>query len=397
MDLSGLSALGPGIMQGQQQQQQLQQRQLENEQAQMALQQLIRQRQGAQWMAGGGNADAFNTLNPTRPGGAPPQPGMPPQASSPLPRDALPGGAAGAPPAPLAAPGAAGGMPAAPMSAGPGMSPMQSAAAPDAGAQQPQDQSGLDQYDPLQSMRMVMGVADFIQQRYKASTGQDMDPQTLMEQVERVANLSNKFTPAQRLGMQGSIAQLRADTSTRNTDVRTDTQKGIADVRADVSRANTGDRINSSEKIAGGRNATALAVAGGHDATSRANTGDRVAASNDRAAMVDTRQRELADAQNKLKADIAANRDTTASRNALNSAKSRLDTARIQMGQAPTETLDEGGAPAPKAKPGGKAWTPPAGLPPPTGIADGTKARGADGKVAAVLKGGKWTAPPAGS
>lgn len=397
MDFSGLSAVGPGIMQGEQQQALLQQRQIENQQAQMALQQLMRQRQGAQWMNGGGMADAFNAQNPSRPGGAP----APQQPV--LPRDTPQPGAAGAPPAPLAAPGVAGGMPApmTPPAAGPsgGAPPQmqQPAAAPDAGGQQDQ---GLEQYDPLQSMRMVMGLADFIQQRYKASTGQDMDPQTLMEQVERVANLSNKFTPAQRLGMQGSIAQLRADTSSNNTDKRVGAQRDIADLRADTSTSNTDKRVSASRDIAGGRNATALAVAGGHDATSRANTGDRVTASNDRAAMVDTRQRELADAQNKLKADIAANRDTTASRNALNSAKSRLDTARIQMGQAPTESLDDSGAAAPAPKPakgGGKAWTPPAGLPAPTGVAEGTKARGVDGKVAAVIKGGKWTAPPAGS
>lgn len=392
MDFNALSAVGPGIVQGQQQQALLQQRQIEAQQQQLALDALNRQRTGAAWMGGGGMSDAFNAMNPKA---SPAAPSAPPTPD--LPRG-TPSGVAGAPPEPLAAPGATGGMPAphpdvaatqhmlanagfdpgaidgvlgpktqaaldAYKAANTGAAPAAGPATPDAPGATPdaapapaaaadpaQSQGGLDQYDPMQSMRMVMGLADFIQKRYKEHTGQDMDPQTLMEQVQRVAELSNKFTPAQRLGMQGSIAQLRSDTSMRNTDVRTGTQKDIADNRNTTSRDNTKDRVQGSKDVANIGANSRVTVGAGHDAASTANTNTRVGGQNDRAGMVDTRVRDLAAAQNQLKADIAAGRNTTASRNALNAAKARLASAQIQMGKEPTETLDDSGAPAPAPK-----------------------------------------------
>jgi hypothetical protein len=431
VDFGALSAVGPGIMRGQQQQAEVQQQQLQNEQTQAALAAIARARQGASW-AGAGNLGAgFDAANPS-------------PASPLLPRGAPPGGVAGAPPAPSAAPGGVGGMPSplptdtlalqqhlkqagfdpgaldgvmgprtqsaldaykaaqppspAPDAAAPA-DPGQMAGGGSADVGSPPSQEGgsppgqID-YDPMQSMRQVMHLADFIGHAYKQQTGQDMDPQTLLEQVERVSKLANAFTPAQRVGMQGAVAQLRAVTSTGNNVRSNETRASIADNHDATSASNTDKRVEQSDKNNKRTTSTSRANNADSNATSASNNANTNNTRRDLAGLVDTRQRELAKAQNDLKAAIAAGKDTAAMQRAVLAAKSRLDVANVQMGKEPAADA----APAPAAAPkGAKAWSPPAGLPPARGIADGTKARGSDGKVAAVARGGQWVAPPAGS
>jgi hypothetical protein len=384
VDFGALSAVGPGIMRGQQQQAEMQQQQLQNQQTQAALAAIARARQGASW-AGAGNLGAgFDAANPS-------------PMSTPLPRGAPPGGVAGAPPAPSAAPGGVGGMPsplptdtlalqqhlkqagfdpgaldgvmgprtqaakdaytaAQPPSPAPAADPGQMAGGGSADAGSPPSQEGgsppgqID-YDPMQSMRQVMHLADFIGHAYKQQTGQDMDPQTLLEQVERVSKLANAFTPAQRVGMQGAVAQLRATTSTGNN-IRSNETRTDNNIRTTATSAsNTDKRVTQSDTNNKRTTETSRANNADTNATSAANNANSNNTRRDVAGNNDTLRRDLADKQATLKKALAEGNATAAMQRAVLAAKSRLDVANVQMGKDPGAAA----APAPAAKAGGPA------------------------------------------
>lgn len=188
-------------------------------------------------------------------------------------------------------------------------------------------------YSPMDSLRMTMQLADFIGSRYKEVTGKELAPHLLMDQVERVAKLSNQFTGAQRLAVQQGVAGLRSstalavqgeksDTSMRNTDVRTDTQRDIATGHDDTSRANTGDRVAQSDA----NNVRSTN-------TSRDNTDKRVKTSSEN----NIRNNDTSAANTDKR--VTASRD-----NADTSGQARVDAARVGFNKNPSDRWDPEGA-----------------------------------------------------
>lgn len=247
MNLSGLSAIGPGMQQGQMNVAALREKALAIQQAQMNLDASKRELAG--------QAALFQGLSPQQapPGNATPgaqaQPPMPGQSSMPMttPTKNMP--------PPQMRPGQ---IP--PPVQGPGVAPALPAGAqtqtPPGGMQQPLpgQGGGQDALSPQGQLQIITQIAQSIKQR---SPG--IDPQTLFEAVKQQISLMGALSQTQKAQLVLATDQIRAETSTdnnirttttsaENTRARDDTSVKTANIRADASIQNTQARIADADK-----------------------------------------------------------------------------------------------------------------------------------------------------
>ncbi len=305
MSFSGLSAIGPGMQQGQMNLQTLQAKAQQIQKAQMAIDASKRELQAQASLFQGlpqqaqppGNASpgqppmGQQPMGGGQPGMGAPQPPMPGQSSQPM---QPPGGM---PPPP-------GGMPGQPPM-GPQGAPQ--GGPPPGGQMQPPPQGGPGAADlsPQAQMQLLTQIAQGIKQR---SPG--IDPLTLFEAVKQQIGLMGALSNTQKQQLVFAADQIKAQVSERNTDVRADTSARNTDVRADASRD----------------------IAGGHDRTSERNTDVRSSA------MLQATQARIADADNRLnqtQAAINARQDKSISGRATAKVQTeRLSLLKTQLSQA---------------------------------------------------------------
>lgn len=238
MSFAGLSAIGPGMQQGQMNLASLQQKAQQIQQMQMQIDASKRELQAQASLFQGlpGAAQPPGNATPGgMPGGSPPpqmgqqgpQPMPPGQPSMPAQDTPFqkfgPGGQGGPPQPPMAPQGAPQG--------GPGMG----------GQQQPGGMPGAGGQDlsPQAQMQLLTQIAQSIKQR---SPG--IDPLTLFEAVKQQIGLMGALSNTQKQQLVFAADQIKAQVQTRGQDVRAETQERGQDIGAQ----NTDKRVGAQER-----------------------------------------------------------------------------------------------------------------------------------------------------
>lgn len=325
MNLSGLSAVGPGFQQGQMNMADLKAKAQAIQQAQMTIDAKKRELAGQAALFQGLPAQSMPPGNASPPGQmqqGQPQPPMPGQPSQPMmqPQPGIPAAFKPSPSEPVFGSRQAG--PVDPRYSGQGMSgsaptgpqqPPQGGQPP--GSPQGQPQPGADvgqDLGPQAQMQIIAQIAQSIKQR---SPG--IDPNTLFEAVKQQISLMGALSQTQKQQLVLATDQIKAQTQVQTTQMRDDT-----------STANTGTRA-----------ATSKDIATGHDDTSKRNTDVRAQT------QIATTNARIVDADNRLnqtQAAINARQDKSIQGRATNKAvterttllKSQLSKAKQLLSQA---------------------------------------------------------------
>jgi outer membrane murein-binding lipoprotein Lpp len=259
MNLSGLSAVGPGYQQGQANIADLRLKAQQIQQGQLALDEAKRQLAAQAALFQGLPAGAMPPGNaaPPQAAGQTLQPPMPGQSSQPMAPQRQP--FIGTPSSPVSGAREVGPVP----PTGPAMA-LQGGSAPGGQMQQPGVDPAASAQDlsPQGQLSIITQIAQSIKQRAPG-----IDPLTLFEAVKQQIGLMGQLSATQKQQLVLATDTLKAQVSERNTDVRAN---------------------------------TSTTVAAGHDATSRANTDKRVAA------QIQTTNARIADADNRLSQTQAA-------------------------------------------------------------------------------------------
>lgn len=239
MNLSGLSAVGPGFQQGQMNMAELQAKAQQIQQMQMQIDAQKRELAGQAALFQGMPAQAQPPGNAAPPQQNPqmgqPQPPMPGQPSQPM---APPSQQPPMPPRPMPMPA---GQSQQMAPSGPQMAPQ--GGQPQGEPQQPGQDAGAVGQDlsPQAQMGLITQIAQSIKQR---SPG--IDPATLFEAVKQQISLMGALSQTQKQQLVLATDQIKSQVQMRGQDVsaaNTQARVGAQERGQDVSRANTKDRI----------------------------------------------------------------------------------------------------------------------------------------------------------